>query len=87
MKAILAAHPEIDPERVGMTGHSYGGYMAALAMVRHPDVFAAAVAGAPVTDWRNYDTIYTERYMRTPKENAGGIRLRECRQTRDEAQG
>ena len=72
VKAILAAHPEIDPERVGMTGHSYGGYMAALAMVRHPDVFAAAVAGAPVTDWRNYDTIYTERYMRTPKENAEG---------------
>ena len=72
VKAILAAHPEIDPARVGMTGHSYGGYMSALAMVRHPDVFAAAVAGAPVTDWRNYDTIYTERYMRTPKENAEG---------------
>jgi len=72
VKAILEAHPEIDPARVGITGHSYGGYMAALAMVRHPDVFAAGVAGAPVTDWRNYDTIYTERYMRTPEENREG---------------
>lgn len=72
VKAILAAHPEIDPKRVGITGHSYGGYMSALAMVRHPDVFRAAVAGAPVTDFRNYDTIYTERYMRTPQENAEG---------------
>jgi dipeptidyl-peptidase-4 len=72
VKAILAAHPEIDPARVGITGHSYGGYLAALALVRHPDVFAAGVAGAPVTDWRNYDTIYTERYMRTPKENREG---------------
>ena len=46
--------------------------MAALAMVRYPEVFHAAVAGAPVTDFRNYDTIYTERYMRTPKENQAG---------------
>ena len=72
VKAILKEYPGLDPERVGITGHSYGGYMSALAMVRHPDVFHAAVAGAPVTDFRNYDTIYTERYMRTPKENAKG---------------
>ena len=72
VKAILAAHPEIDPERVGITGHSYGGYLAALALVRHPDVFHVGVAGAPVTDFRNYDTIYTERYMRTPRENPEG---------------
>lgn len=72
VKAIVAAHPEIDPRRVGITGHSYGGYMAALAMVRHPEVFRAGVAGAPVTDFRNYDTIYTERYMRTPQENPEG---------------
>jgi len=72
VRAILEAHPEIDPKRVGITGHSYGGYMSALALVRHPDVFHAGVAGAPVTDFRNYDTIYTERYMRTPQENAEG---------------
>ena len=72
VKAMLEAYPWLDGDRVGMTGHSYGGYMAALAMVRHPDVFHAAVAGAPVTDFRNYDTIYTERYMRTPKENKAG---------------
>lgn len=72
IKAILAEYPGLDHERVGITGHSYGGYMSALAMVKHPDVFHAAVAGAPVTDFRNYDTIYTERYMRTPKENPKG---------------
>jgi dipeptidyl-peptidase-4 len=72
VKAIVAAHPEIDPNRVGITGHSYGGYMSSLALVRHPDVFHAGVAGAPVTDFRNYDTIYTERYMRTPQENPEG---------------
>ncbi|MEE2896032.1 MAG: DPP IV N-terminal domain-containing protein [Planctomycetota bacterium] len=72
VKAILEAHPEIDPARVGIAGHSYGGYLAALALVRHPDVFRAGVAGAPVTDFRNYDTIYTERYMRTPQENPEG---------------
>ena len=72
IKAMLEAYPWLDGDRVGMTGHSYGGYMAALAMVRYPEVFHAAVAGAPVTDFRNYDTIYTERYMRTPDENRAG---------------
>ena len=72
VKAILEAHPEIDPKRVGITGHSYGGYLSALALVRYPEVFRAGVAGAPVTDFRNYDTIYTERYMRTPAENREG---------------
>ena len=55
-----------------MKGHSYGGTMSAMAVLRYPDIFCAGVAGAPVTDWRNYDTIYTERYMRTPKENPDG---------------
>ena len=76
IKAILEQYPGLDHERVGMTGHSYGGYMSALAMVRHPDVFHAAVAGAPVTDFRNYDTIYTERYMRTPQGKPQGLRTR-----------
>ena len=68
----------IDGARVGITGHSYGGYMSAICAVRRGDVFAAAVAGAPPTDWRNYDTIYTERYMRTPQENAEGYDAGSC---------
>lgn len=68
----LAKRPYVDAARVGITGGSYGGYMAALAMLRHPEAFAAAVATSAVTDWRNYDTIYTERYMRLPVENPEG---------------
>lgn len=58
--------PEVDLARVGITGWSFGGYAAALAVLKRPDVFKAAVAGAPVTDWRNYDTFYTERYLGLP---------------------
>ena len=68
----LTERQYIDQSRVGITGHSYGGYMAALAILKYPDLFHVAVAGAPVTDWRNYDTIYTERFMRTPQENSEG---------------
>jgi dipeptidyl-peptidase 4 len=64
--------PYIDKNRVGIYGTSYGGYASAIALVRYPDVFQAAVAGSPVTDWRHYDTIYTERYMWTPQENTAG---------------
>jgi dipeptidyl-peptidase-4 len=59
----------IDPERVGITGWSYGGYMTLRSLLLAPDVFKVGVAGAPVTDWHNYDTIYTERYMGIPDEN------------------
>lgn len=65
----LVQRPYIDGDRVGIYGGSYGGYMAALALVRYPELFHVAVASAAVTDWRNYDTIYTERFMRTPEEN------------------
>ena len=75
---FLCQRPYVDATRVGIFGHSYGGYMSALAVVRYPDVFHVAVAGAPVTDWRNYDTIYTERYMRTPQENPDGYRDGSC---------
>lgn len=71
---FLRERPYVDGSRVGIAGHSYGGTMAATCVLRHPEVFLAGVAGAPVTDWRNYDTIYTERWMRTPAENPEGYR-------------
>ena len=64
--------PYLNRERVGIFGTSYGGYVSALCLLRHPDAFQAASASSAVTDWRHYDTIYTERYMRTPQENPGG---------------
>ncbi len=61
-----------DGNRVGVYGHSYGGYATSLLMLRYPEVFHVGIAGAPVTDWRSYDTIYTERYMNTPQANPEG---------------
>jgi dipeptidyl-peptidase-4 len=66
LELAAAAHPELDTSRVGIRGWSFGGYLAALAVLRRPDVFHAAVAGAPVTDWKLYDTHYTERYLGDP---------------------
>ncbi len=64
-----ARYPQIDVDRVGIRGWSFGGYLAALAVLKAPDVFHAAVAGAPVTDWGLYDTGYTERYLGLPSEH------------------
>ena len=68
----LWARPYVDRRRVGIFGSSYGGYVSALALLRHPEAFAAASSSSPPTDWRNYDTIYTERYMWMPQDNAAG---------------
>ena len=69
---FFASLPYVDAARIGIWGWSYGGYMAALSVFRGNNVFKAAISVAPVTDWRLYDTIYTERYMRTPEENPTG---------------
>jgi dipeptidyl-peptidase-4 len=75
--AWLCKNPYADSTRVGISGHSYGGFMAAFALT-HSKTFAAGIAGAPVTDWKLYDTIYTERYMLTPKENPEGYAKTSC---------
>lgn len=62
----------VDASRVGIMGWSYGGFMASLGITKGADVFKIAIAVAPVTNWRYYDNIYTERFMRTPQENADG---------------
>lgn len=67
----LRDKPYVDDDRIGMSGHSYGGFMTAYALT-HSKLFAGGIAGAPVTDWRLYDTIYTERYMDTPQNNPEG---------------
>jgi dipeptidyl-peptidase-4 len=64
--------PYVDKNNIGHWGWSYGGFMSSLAISKGSDVFTAAIAVAPVTSWRFYDNIYTERYMRTPQENAKG---------------
>ena len=68
----LAARPYIDKNHVGIWGWSYGGFMSSNALFKGNDTFSMAIAVAPVTSWRFYDTIYTERYMTTPQENASG---------------
>jgi dipeptidyl-peptidase 4 len=70
LREVAAIHPELDLTRVAIRGWSFGGYLAALAVLRRPDIFHAAVAGAPVTEWRLYDTHYTERYLGTEPDGA-----------------
>ncbi|WP_092534893.1 S9 family peptidase [Amycolatopsis arida] len=74
LHAVAAERPELDLSRVAIRGWSYGGYLAALAVLRRPDVFSAAVAGAPVTDWSLYDTHYTERYLGRPRDEPEAYR-------------
>ena len=69
LDALAEHHPRLDLSRVAVRGWSFGGYLAALAVLARPDRFHAAIAGAPVTDWRLYDTHYTERYLGHPHHN------------------
>jgi dipeptidyl-peptidase-4 len=69
LSAAAEKEPDLDLTRVGIRGWSFGGYLAALAVLRRPDVFHAAVAGAPSADWAHYDTHYTERYLGKPQDN------------------
>lgn len=68
----LGKLPYIDENRIGIWGWSYGGFMSSNALFKANDVFKMAIAVAPVTNWRNYDSVYTERFMQTPQENASG---------------
>ncbi len=74
LKALGERFPEMDLARVGVYGWSFGGYLSALAALRRPDVFRAAVAGAPVVDWLDYDTHYTERYLGLPDRDAAAYK-------------
>ncbi len=74
LQAAAELEPRLDLTRVAMRGWSFGGYLSALAVLRRPDVFRAAIAGAPVTDWALYDTHYTERYLGTPSGNPEAYR-------------
>jgi dipeptidyl-peptidase-4 len=68
----LGAMPYVDAARIGIWGWSYGGFMSSNCILKGNDVFSTAIAVAPVTNWRFYDSIYTERYMVTPQENPTG---------------
>ena len=71
----MAKQPYVDAERIGIYGWSYGGFMAANGITKGADVISTAVSVAPVTNWRYYDNVYTERFMRTPQENPNGYDL------------
>lgn len=69
---VIGNYPYVDKSRIGIFGWSYGGFMASNCILKGNDIFKMAIAVAPVTNWRFYDSVYTERYMQTPQENASG---------------
>ena len=83
----LATRPYIDGARIGIFGTSYGGYSSAMMLLRYPDLVAAASASSAVTAWNHYDTIYTERYMWIPQENAEGYKLGSAMHYADKLKG
>jgi dipeptidyl-peptidase 4 len=68
----MGTQPYVDASRIGIWGWSFGGYISSSCMVKGNGIFKAGIAVAPVTNWRYYDNIYTERFMRTPQENPQG---------------
>ena len=75
LQALGHRFPEMDLTRAGIYGWSFGGYFTAMATIRRPDVFKVGVAGAPVVDWADYDTAYTERYLGLPRDDPDGYRV------------
>jgi len=73
--SLLIEKGIVDPDRICITGWSYGGYMSLMAIGQRPDFFKMCIAGAPVTLWEAYDTGYTERYMGTPQTNPSGYKM------------
>jgi dipeptidyl-peptidase 4 len=72
--SYLKSLPYVDPDRIGVSGWSYGGFMTISLMLREPDVFKVGVCGGPVCDWKYYEVMYGERYMDTPEENPDGYK-------------
>lgn len=72
LRELAARYPEMDTDRIGVTGWSFGGYFTLMALERAPETYRAGVAGAPVVDWHDYDTFYTERYLGLPKDDSLG---------------
>jgi len=83
----LRTLPYIDRERIGIWGWSYGGYTTIMCMLNAAECFKVGVAVAPVTDWKNYDTIYTERYMNTPQNNQQGYENSSVKKYADRLKG
>jgi dipeptidyl-peptidase-4 len=83
----LGTLPYVDKDRIGIWGWSFGGYTTLMSMSQGTPVFKAGVAVAAPTDWRYYDTIYTERFMRTPKENAEGYKASSAFERADKLSG
>ncbi len=82
----LKRQPDVDGSRIGIHGWSYGGYMTSYALT-HSTSFTMGIAGGTVSDWRNYDTVYTERYMGTPEDNPEGYRASSPRWAAKDLQG
>ncbi|WP_373817598.1 S9 family peptidase, partial [Porphyromonas loveana] len=79
--------PYVDADRIGIWGWSYGGYMTLMSLCRGNGTFKTGIAVAPVADWRFYDTVYTERFMRTPKENPAGYKASSAIEVAAQLQG
>jgi dipeptidyl-peptidase-4 len=74
LRKLGRRYPQLDVARVGVVGEGFGGYFAAMALLLHPEAFAAAIATSPIVDWELHDAAFTERYLRAPTVNADGYR-------------